>query len=462
MKIDFIGTGYVGLVSGVMMAYLGHNVTCIDMDSNKIQSLKDGNIPIYEPGLKQYLEDALSKGKIKFEDNYENSIAFADAIFITVGTPPTPKGGANLEYVKDALRDVMKFAKSGAIIIIKSTVPPGTCASLHKLIQDQRPDLYIASNPEFLREGSAAFDFINPDRIVIGSSTKLVFDQMHKMYKPLTDRGVPIVDTDLTSSELIKYASNSFLATKIAFINEMADLCEVVGGNIADVSRGMGLDSRIGPKHLKPGPGFGGSCFPKDILALSSLCDSKKVRCRVLDSVIESNEARPATIVSKIESVLECKLEDAKIGVLGLAFKKNTDDARCSPAIEVIKILQERITNGIAQDALDTRRKELNMEATSGGAGKHISNNSIKAYDPKATANAAKILPNIQYKDTALDAITNVDIILIMTEWDEFSEIPFDKLVEKNQTPIIFDFRNMLNSAKLRAQGFKYYSVGNY
>ncbi|MDC0865246.1 UDP-glucose/GDP-mannose dehydrogenase family protein, partial [Rickettsiaceae bacterium] len=413
MKITFIGTGYVGLVSGVMMSHLGHDVTCLDLDSNKISQLKNKKSPIYEPDLEEYIERYAGTERLQFSSEYNEDIRDSDCLFITVGTPPKENGDADLSGIFSAIKTSINYIKPECLIIIKSTVPPSTCDAVKRFIQEQGKDFEIASNPEFLREGSAIGDFLEPDRIIVGASSEKAFQIVQKLYKPLTDRGIKLVETDLVSSELIKYASNSFLATKIAFINEIADLCEKIGADIGSVSKGIGLDTRIGERFLQAGPGFGGSCFPKDILAMSHLASGADSDCLILDSVISANNNRPSKMILKISDAAGGNLKNKNITILGLTYKAGTDDLRESPAIPIIRLLSKE------------------------GA-------KITAYDPKGTDNAKKYFDSLNCASSIEDASEGADIIVIATEWLEFKKIDWKIIRTLVKNPVIVDLRNIL------------------
>ena len=427
MRITFIGTGYVGLVSGIMMSHLGHDVICIDTDKDKIEKLNQQIMPIFEPELLHYLKISADNGSIKFQNYYDESLKKSDAIFITVGTPPLESGEADLSFIMETINNITNYTISG-LVIIKSTVPPGTCAKIVKTLP-KNSNIRIASNPEFLREGNAVFDFLNPDRIIIGTNDKQSELVLHAIYQPLLDKNIPTVSANLETAELIKYASNAFLATKIAFINEIADLSEKCGADIRKISLGVGLDSRIGEKFLKPGPGFGGSCFPKDICALSNYAKNSKSDFLVLDAVIKSNKERPANLVNKFAQFFDNDFTGKCLAILGLAFKAGTDDIRSSPAIEIIKILLSKGAN-------------------------------IIAYDPAAMENARKILQEVKYADSALDACINADAVIILTEWPEFKELNFKDIYRQSKKPIIVDLRGILPVTELIEQGFVCYTIG--
>ncbi len=427
MKLVFIGSGYVGLVSGIMLAYLGHEVVCIDSDEKKIQALKNHKLPIYEPGLEKYFRSTLSNEYLTFASHY-NALKFSpDAVFITVGTPSLPNGDADLQYVINATMEAVQNTSVDTAIVIKSTVPPGTAKMLEEMIREKGYVHKVISNPEFLREGSAIQDFMNPDRIVVGTESPESKDLMEKIYQHFIQNDYNILFTCQTSSELAKYASNAFLATKIAFINEMANLCEKTGADVDLVAKAMGMDPRIGPAFLKAGPGFGGSCFPKDIMALEYLAKVHDANCYVLSSVISSNQRRAKDIVSKIKLVLG-DLNDKMIAVLGLTFKAGTDDIRASPAIEIIKLLA--------------------MEGAY-----------ICAYDPEGMKNASSVI-NIDMASSYQSAARNSDAIVILTEWPEFTKMDYEILKSEMREKVIFDYRNILDPKIVRNSGFKIYQIG--
>lgn len=433
MKIAFIGTGYVGLVYTVMMAHIGHYVTCVDVDSNKIKKIKNYTAPIYEPRLDEYLKKYVDTEQLYFTDQYDQRLGLVDMIFITVGTPSKANGEAELQYIKEALGKAISYAKKDCLFVIKSTVPPGTCKQLKKYLEEVSPNnqFNVASNPEFLREGNAIADFLNPDRIIIGSESEKANNLLNQLYKPLTDKGVEIIHTDLNTAELIKYASNSFLASKIAFINEMADLCEVVDADVETLARGIGLDKRIGLDFLKAGPGFGGSCFPKDMLALQHLAQNKEVDILILDAIINTNRDRPNKIIAKILNILDGKIAEKNLAMLGLTYKAHTDDVRNSPAITLIKLLQK--ANAI-----------------------------VKAYDPKGISQTREYFDDIDCSDDIKDTVKNADAIIIATEWPEFKEIDFGQLRSHLKNQVIIDLRNILNADHLRNLGYRYYAIGRH
>jgi len=429
MKISFIGTGYVGLVSGVMMAHIGHDVICLDTDVDKITKLKNKQAPIYEPGLDEYIAKYANTTRLQFTHGYNEQIKDSDSVFITVGTPPKENGDADLSGIFNALENVCKYVKPECVIVLKSTVPPGTCAAAVEFMKNKGKDIIVVSNPEFLREGNAISDFLEPDRVVIGADNPQAFNVTREIYKPLTDAGAAMVETDLSTSELIKYASNTFLANKIAFINEMADLCEIVGADITTLAKGVGLDKRIGSEFLKAGPGFGGSCFPKDILALQQLAKKVDSNFLILDAIINANSNRPATMLNKIILAIGGDAQDKKITMLGLTYKAGTDDLRSSPAIDLINQLQKLGAN-------------------------------LVAYDPEGMVNAPKYFDSLECAVSIKEATKNSDAIIIATEWPEFISANWDEIKTTMKTPIIIDLRNILTPHKMDSIGFKYHSIG--
>lgn len=428
MNLAFIGTGYVGLVTGVMMSHIGHNVTCIDIDQKKIDLLNSGKSPIYEPGLEDYLSICTQSGRLQFDCGYSSNLSEQDAVFITVGTPAGQGGNADLSYVYDSLDQILELISYKCIIVLKSTVPPGTTKEIENYVRKKGKSNYVTNNPEFLREGNAVYDFLNPDRIVIGTNSEESSSILEQIYLPMTKQGVKLVVTDFTTSELIKYASNTFLANKIAFINEMADICENIDANVQDLSFGLGLDQRIGSAFLNAGPGFGGSCFPKDILALQALTDKLNTRSLILDAVVRANSERPANILARIDR-LAGGLSNKVIAVLGLTYKAGTDDLRSSPALEMINLLKE-----------------------SGAI--------IQAYDPMGGENARQYLTDNEIKQSAIEACKGANIVLFLTEWDEFAELDFDAVKNTLQENKIIDLRNFLDRKKVTNAGLEYYTIG--
>lgn len=433
MNLTIIGSGYVGLVSGICLAKIGHKVTCVDKDENKINSLKSNIIPIFEPGLEELLQEAKEQNNISFTTNLKEALDNSDVVFIAVGTPQDEDGSADLSYVLDAAKEIANKSNSYKLIITKSTVPAGTGQKIKALVKQENPnvDFDIASNPEFLREGVAINDFLEPDRIVIGTENEKSLKILQEIYQYFPKE--KLINSDIITAELIKYASNSFLATKISFINEMADLCEIVGGDIKKLSYAMGLDQRIGNKFLNPGPGFGGSCFPKDIMAILNIAKENNVNLSLINSVIASNKNRNTKMLQKIKSHLNNDLKNKKITVLGLAFKANTDDIRYSPAIKIVF--------------------DLNKEGAI-----------LKCHDFAAIENSKKELSdleNIKFFTDEYEAISNTDLILITTEWDEYKNLDFNKIKTLTNCKQILDLRNLFEPSKIEYLGFNYDYIGN-
>ena len=425
MKIAVIGTGYVGLVTGVMLAHEGHQVICLDIDVNKIDMLNRGEIPIYEPGLDQKVAAADS---LEFTESYEKAIQGAQLVILAVGTPPKDDGSADLSYIYNAATTALEHDIT-VPLVIKSTVPPRTCLELQSYLRDRfnNDEVMVISNPEFLREGSAINDFEHPDRIVVGSDNAKGFKLMQELYSAFIARGVEIVETNQTTSELIKHASNSFLATKIGFINDMANLCEHVGADIDYLAKGIGLDKRIGSEFLKAGPGFGGSCFPKDISALAGRFHEYGEPSLLLDAVLKSNMIRPERLAHKIIKTMPIGVHN--IAVFGLSFKANTDDVRQSPALSLIQALSKF------------------------GA-------KVVAYDPVAADTALSAMPNLQLAKDPYQAAQGASAVVIATEWEEFRELDYAKLKTLMKQAYIFDFRNLLDVQNLKDLGYKYNSIG--
>ena len=429
MKISVIGCGYVGLVSGFCFADSGHKVTCIDNSDKKIELLKDNKVPIYEPGLKELLFKNVENSNLSFELNINESIRESEIVLIAVGTPTGESGGADLTFVHQCAREISEFISPNTQIIMKSTVPVGTCDEVEDIIKENclHSEFSVISNPEFLREGNAINDFINPDRIVIGTDDQTSRKTMINLYKNISNED-KILFTSRRSSELIKYASNSMLAMRIIFINEIADLCEKIGANVTDIAKGIGLDKRIGPHFLDPGPGFGGSCFPKDARALIESGKKYGAPQTLLESVILGNENRKKNISKKILDKLD-KQSENQIGILGVTFKAETDDMRESPSLVIIPDLQE---NGI----------------------------NISAYDPEGEKEASKILKDVNWKKSAYEAAENVDCLVILTDWEEFKNLDLDKLKNSMKRPLIYDFRNIFDPDMMTELGFEYFSIG--
>ncbi len=431
MHIAVIGSGYVGLVTGACFAEFGVDVTCVDVDAEKIARLSSGETTIYEPGLEQLLQKNLQAGRLRFTTDVASASNQALVIFLAVGTPPAPDGSADLTYVENAARTVAQHMDSYKVVATKSTVPVGTGKRLAALIRENQPktvEFSVVSNPEFLREGAAITDFMRPDRVVIGGSDEQGIAIMRDLYRPLYLIETPFVITSLEGAELIKYAANAFLATKISFINEIANLCEKVGCDVHEVARAIGMDRRIGSKFLHPGPGFGGSCFPKDTLALSFIAQQFSSPTRIVDAVIEVNRQQRLAMVPKIERLAD-GLAGKKIAVLGLAFKPETDDMRDAPSVEIIRGLVER------------------------GA-------QVSAYDPVAQKEAEKVLPEIAYADDEYAAAEGADVLVFMTEWNQFRALDMDRIRSLMRVPRIADLRNIYEPADMREMGFQYAGVG--
>ena len=433
MHITMIGTGYVGLVSGTCFSEFGFNVTCVDKDASKIDRLTQGIIPIYEPGLDALVASNVKAGRLHFTTDLESAVQKADAVFIAVGTPSRRGDGhADLSYIYQAAEDIGKALKKYTLVITKSTVPVGTGEEVANIIRKTNPkaEFDIASNPEFLREGSAIEDFMRPDRIVAGVETERARGLLSEIYRPLYLNETPIHFTTIRTAELIKYASNSFLATKIAFINEMADLCEALGADVQDVAKGIGLDKRIGPKFLHPGPGYGGSCFPKDTLSLIKTAQDAKSPSRIIETVVDSNEVRKQRMVEKIIHAAGGSVKGKTIAVLGLTFKPNTDDMRDSASLVILPGLMD-----------------------AGAA--------IRAYDPQGMNEAKKLLSSgITWCDDGYSTMQDADMVVILTEWNEFRKLDFNRARTLLKSPLIVDLRNIYKLSEMEDSGFTYVSVG--
>ncbi|MDX6805792.1 UDP-glucose/GDP-mannose dehydrogenase family protein [Terrihabitans rhizophilus] len=433
MHVAMIGTGYVGLVSGACFADFGHTVVCVDKDERKIQALRQGIMPIYEPGLEDLVDRNVRQGRLSFSTELSPAVENADAVFIAVGTPSRRGDGhADLSYVYAATREIAAKCKGFTVVVTKSTVPVGTGDQVESISREVAPDaeISVVSNPEFLREGAAIEDFKRPDRIVIGTDDERARAVMTELYRPLFINSSPLLFTSRRTSELIKYAANAFLATKITFINELADLCERVGANVQDVSRGIGLDNRIGSKFLHAGPGYGGSCFPKDTLALTRTAQEAGAPLRIVETVVGVNDARKTAMARKVVNALGGNVKGATVALLGLTFKPNTDDMRDAPSIAIVNSL------------LDKGAK-------------------IRAYDPEGVHEARKVLPEeVFYAENAYDCAKDADVLVIVTEWDAFRALDFGLLKTTLKQPIVVDLRNVYRPQDMEALGFTYESVG--
>jgi UDPglucose 6-dehydrogenase len=431
MRVTMMGAGYVGLVSGACFADFGHDVTCIDKDASRVAALNRGEIPIFEPGLHDLVENNMRQGRLEFSLETTN-IGKADAVFIAVGTPSRRGDGhADLSFVYQAVREIAPFLSPTAVVVTKSTVPVGTGDEIERIVREKRPeaDIQVVSNPEFLREGAAIRDFKHPDRIVVGTDDGRARAVLAEVYRPLYLNAAPIMYVGRRTAELIKYASNAFLATKITFINEIADLCEQVGADVQDIARGMGLDNRIGGKFLHPGPGFGGSCFPKDTLALIKTAHDHGTQLRIVETVAAVNDQRKRAMARKVVAALGGSVRGKTIAVLGLTFKPNTDDTRDSPALPLITALQD-------------------LGAT------------VRGYDPAGMEQAKPQLPTISYCNSSYMAAEGADAVVIATEWEQFRALDLDRLRSVMAQPVIVDLRNVYRPDEMKRANFRYISVG--
>ncbi len=431
MHIAVIGTGYVGLVTGACFAEFGVEVTCVDVDEKKIEGLKNNIMPIYEPGLDTIVEKNFKAGRLHFTTDIKTAVEQALVVFLAVGTPPKEDGSPDMSYYQQAAKDIAEAMNGYKVLVTKSTVPVGTGKWLREFVaanQKTSTNFGVASNPEFLREGAAIDDFMRPDRVVVGSNEPDAIAIMKDLYRPLYLIETPIVITSLEAAELIKYAANAFLATKITFINEIANLCDAIGCDVHDVARGMGMDNRIGRKFLHPGPGYGGSCFPKDTKAFTKVGDKFGVETSVVDAVIAANDRQREMMIPKIEKLVG-DLNGKRIGVLGLSFKPETDDMRESPATDIVREMQKR------------------------GA-------TVRAYDPVAMDEAKHSLPDIEYATDEYDAIRDADALVIVTEWNQFRALDMEKVKGLLKAPKIADLRNIYEPSDMRAMGFEYVGVG--
>jgi UDPglucose 6-dehydrogenase len=431
MRIAMIGTGYVGLVSGACLADFGHKVTCVDKDARKIEGLDAGGMPIWEPGLEALVKANVERGRLSFTTNVSRGVEGAEAVFIAVGTPARRGDGhADLTYVFEAVRELAKMVKPGTVLVTKSTVPVGTGDKIVAILDEEGAEgISVASNPEFLREGAAIRDFKIPDRIVVGAEDERAREVLREIYRPLFLNQAPILFTGRRTAELIKYAANAFLATKISFINEIANLCEAVDADVQDVARGIGLDNRIGPKFLHAGPGYGGSCFPKDTLALLQTAELVGVEQQIISAVVKVNDERKAAMADRVARALGGSVAGKRIGLLGLAFKPNTDDMREAPSIPLAATLIER------------------------GA-------SVIAFDPVAREQAETVLIGVDYAADAYSAADGADAVVIVTEWDEFRALDLETLASRMRGRTLVDLRNVWDPHEAERAGFTYFGVG--
>jgi len=435
MRLTMIGTGYVGLVSGTCFSEFGHHVTCVDINPERIETLNAGKVPIFEPGLDDLVRRNVEARRLKFTTNIKEGVDGADAVFIAVGTPSRRGDGhADLSYVYEAARQIASSVTGPCVIVNKSTVPVGTARAVEKIVAEVNPPhpVEIASNPEFLREGSAINDFTHPDRVVVGVNSQMAREVMREIYRPLFLRETPIFFTGWESAELIKYAANSFLAVKIGFINEIADLCEKVGGDVKDVAKGIGMDKRIGDKFLNPGPGYGGSCFPKDTLALLKTAEAYEAPVSIVNATVDANNKRKHAMVDRVVKACGGDVSGKTIGILGLTFKPNTDDMRDAPSLEIIPALQK----------LGAR---------------------IRAYDPEGRHQAEPMLPGVEFADGvegAYDAVEGASAVVLITEWNEFRALDLRRIKSKLAAPVFVDLRNVYRPDEMRELGFSYSSIG--
>jgi UDPglucose 6-dehydrogenase len=432
MRIAMIGTGYVGLVSGACFSDFGHHVTCVDKDASKIDALHRGVMPIFEPGLDRLVERNVRGGRLTFTTDLGPAVAEADAIFIAVGTPSRRGDGhADLSYVFGATEEIARALKKPAVVVTKSTVPVGTGDQVERIIRETAPDAqaWVVSNPEFLREGAAIEDFKRPDRIVVGTDDERAAEIMREVYRPLYLNKAPLIFTSRRTAELIKYAANAFLATKITFINEIADLCEVVGADVQDVSRGIGLDNRIGSKFLHAGPGYGGSCFPKDTLALLKTAEDNQTPLRIVESVAKVNDARKRAMGRKVIQALGGEARGRTVALLGLTFKPNTDDMRDAPSISIVQALQD--------------------------SGAHV-----RGYDPEGIEQARPMLPGVEFCDDPYVAADGADAVVLVTEWDVLRALDLKRLAASMAQPILVDLRNVYPPEDVVGAGLRWHGIG--
>ncbi len=432
MRVTMIGTGYVGLVSGACFSEFGVSVTCVDKDVTKIEKLKQGIMPIYEPGLEKLVEDNVKDGRLSFTTDLGPAVKGADAVFIAVGTPSRRGDGhADLSYVYAAAEEIAQNLDGHTVIVDKSTVPVGTGREVETIIRKTNPkaDFDVVSNPEFLREGSAINDFMRPDRVVIGTESERAREVMKRLYRPLHLIETPILFTGRETAELIKYAANAFLAVKITFINEIADLCEKVGADVHEVSKGIGLDGRIGKKFLHPGPGYGGSCFPKDTLALVRTAKDAEAPVRIVETVVDINDKRKKRMANKVLEICGGSVQGKKIAILGLTFKPNTDDMRDAPSLDIVPALQKA------------------------GA-------SLSVFDPEGMEEAKKMLSGVEWCENVYDTLKGADALVLVTEWNEFRSLDLPRVKQLMKAPVMVDLRNVYSPADMVAAGFAYAGVG--
>jgi UDPglucose 6-dehydrogenase len=432
VRVTMIGAGYVGLVSGACFADFGHDVICVDTDASKIERLHQGIMPIFEPGLDDLVAANVKAGRLSFTTEIKAAVREADAVFIAVGTPSRRGDGhADLSYVEAAARDIASVMHGFTVVINKSTVPVGTGDMVEAIIRETRPDgdFAVVSNPEFLREGAAIGDFKRPDRVVVGTEDERARQVIRELYRPLYLNETPILFTDRRTSELIKYAANAFLAVKIAYINEMADLCEKVGANVQEVARGIGLDNRIGKKFLNAGPGYGGSCFPKDTIALVKTAQDYGAPVSIVEATVAANNVRKANMAARVIGACGGDVKGKTIGLLGLTFKPNTDDMRDAPSLDIVPALI--------------------------GAGAHV-----KAYDPEGMEAASHMMSGITFCDGPYDVAKDAHAIVVVTEWDQFRALDFDRIGKSMAVKTVVDLRNIYNPAEMREDGFSYVSIG--
>jgi UDPglucose 6-dehydrogenase len=431
MRIAMIGTGYVGLVSGACFADFGHRVCCVDKDPSKIDGLNAGKLPIWEPGLDAIVKANAERGRLTFTTDLQSAVQDAEGVFIAVGTPARRGDGhADLTFVFEAVRELAKFIRPGTVVVTKSTVPVGTGDRIEAILKEEGlTEVSVASNPEFLREGAAIADFKHPDRIVVGAEDKRAEEVLKEIYRPLFLNRAPILITGRRTAELTKYAANAFLAVKISFINEIADLCEAVDADVQDVARGIGLDNRIGPKFLHAGPGYGGSCFPKDTLALLKTADAAGVDQRIVRTTVDVNDQRKEKMVERVSRALRGDVKGKRVAVLGLAFKPNTDDMREAPSIPLVTTLVER------------------------GA-------EVAAFDPVAREQAEKVFTGIEFANDAYAAAEGADALVIVTEWDEFRALDLDRIAAALRGKVLVDLRNVYDRQEAEEAGLAYYGIG--